>query len=200
MTAAAVSDLPATYQDVLDAPPHMVAELLAGILYTQPRPAPRHAWASSMLGGTLAGPFGRGQGGPGGWWIIDEPELHLGNDIVVPDLAGWRHTTMPDYPDTAHFEIGPDWVCEVLSPSTRRLDQSEKRAFYAREGVEHLWFVDPIAKTLEVFRLHKEHWVLLETLAGATRVAQPPFNALAFPLDALWPEGVQTGNGEEGNG
>ena len=191
MTTPLRTDRQATYQDVLDAPPHMVAEVLAGTLHTQPRPAMRHAWASSIMGGELVGPFNRGSGGPGGWWIIDEPELHLGLDIVVPDLAGWRRETLPDYPDAAYCTIAPDWVCEVLSPSTRRIDQNEKRAIYAREGVSHLWFVDPdpAAKTLEIFALHKGQWVLLETLADGAPVSQPPFEAISFPLHALWPEG-----------
>ncbi|MYH57981.1 MAG: Uma2 family endonuclease, partial [Boseongicola sp. SB0675_bin_26] len=135
-------------------------------------------------------PFGRGRGGPGGWWIVDEPELHLGDDIVVPDLTGWRRETMPEYPDAAYFDIAPDWACEVLSPSTRRIDQNEKRTIYAREGVSHLWFVDPVAKTLEAFELRDGHWVLLVTLADDAPVSLPPFEAVSFPLDALWPEGA----------
>jgi len=118
----------ATYQDVLDAPPHKVAEVIYGVLRMQPRPAIPHAWASSTLGMEVGSPFGRGRGGPGGWWIIFEPELHLGEDILVPDLAGWRRERMPVYPDTAaFFELAPDWVCEVLSPSTRRMDLTDKR-------------------------------------------------------------------------
>ena len=147
----------ATYQDVLDAPTHKVAEVIAGSLHTHPRPAMRHAWASSNLGGSHVNPFGRGSGGPGGWWIVDEPELHLGEDIVVPDLAGWRRETMPEYPDAAYCTIAPDWIFEVLSPSTRRLDQGEKRYLYAREGVSHLWFVDPDVRTLEAFELRDRH-------------------------------------------
>ncbi|MXX91810.1 MAG: Uma2 family endonuclease [Boseongicola sp. SB0677_bin_26] len=180
----------ATYQDVLDTPPHMVAEVLAGTLHTQPRPAMRHAWASSILGGELVAPFGRGRGGPGGWWIVFEPELHLDDDIVVPDLAGWRRETMPEYPDAAFCTVAPDWTCEVLSPSTRRIDQNEKRHIYAREGVSHLWFVDPDTKTLEAFDLRDEHWVLLATLADDAPVSLPPFDAISFPLDALWPDVV----------
>ena len=125
----------ATYQDVLNAPPHMVAEVLAGTLHTHPRPASPHGFASSGLGAKIGPPFGYGDGGPGGWWIIDEPELHLGEDIVVPDVAGWRQGTMPEYPRVPFFTVRPDWVCEVLSPSTRRIDQNEKRTIYAREGV-----------------------------------------------------------------
>ena len=180
----------ATYQDVLDAPPHMVAEVLAGTLHTQPRPAMRHAWASSILGGSLFNPFGRGTDGPGGWWIVFEPELHLGDDIMVPDLAGWRRETMPEFPDAAYCTIPPDWACEVLSPSTRRIDQNEKRAIYARESVSHLWFVDPDSKTLEAFELDDGRWVLLATLADDAQVSLPPFDAISFPLDALWPEGA----------
>ena len=178
----------ATYQDVLDAPPHKVAEVIAGTLHTHPRPAARHAWASSRLGGRLDGPFNPGAGGPGGWWIIDEPELHLGDDIVVPDLAGWRRETMPAFPDGAYFTVAPDWVCEVLSPSTRQLDQGEKRDLFAREGVRHLWFVDPDARMLEAFELRERHWLLLATLVDDAPVSLPPFDAIAFPLGALWPD------------
>ena len=178
----------ATYQDVLDAPPHMVAEVLDGTLHVQPRPAMRHARASSIVGYELTGPFDRGIGGPGGWWIVFEPELHLGDDIAVPDLVGWRRKTMPEYPDAAYCTIAPDWVCEVLSPSTRRIDQNEKRAIYARESVSHLWFLDPDARTLEAFELDQGRWVILTTLAENALVSLPPFDAISFRLDALWPE------------
>ena len=178
----------ATYQDVLDAPPHKVAEVIAGTLHTHPRPAMRHARASSGIGAKIAPPFDFGDDGPGGWWIIFEPELHLGEDIVVPDLAGWRRESMPEYPDAAYCTIAPDWVCEVLSPSTRRLDQGEKRNLYAREGVRHLWFVDPDARTLEAFELREGRWLLLTTLVDDVPVSLPPFEAITFPLGALWPE------------
>ena len=138
----------ATYQDVLDAPPHRVAEIVDGVLHTNPRPAMPHALATSSLGHDLSGPFQFGRGGPGGWWIIDEPELHLGEDVLVPDLARWRRERMPDYPDTAYCTLAPAWVCEVLSPSTRKLDLHGKRPVYAREGVGDLWLVDPADRTL----------------------------------------------------
>ena len=188
----------ATYQDVLDAPLHMVAEIVAGNLHTQPRPAARHAWASSRLGGRLDRSFNDDDAGPGGWWIIDEPELHLGEDILVPDLAGWRRETMPDYPDTAWFGMTPDWVCEVLSPSTRQLDHGAKRSVYAREGVLHLWFVDPDARTLEAFELRKGLWVLLATLTDDAPVSLPPFDATTFPLNVLWPDVAAADAGQEG--
>ena len=178
----------ATYQDVLDAPPHMVAEVVAGTLHTQPRPAKRHAWASSGLGMKIGPPFNFGDGGPGGWVILFEPELHLGEDIVVPDIAGWRRQTMSEGMEGAYFTQAPDWICEVLSPSTRQFDKGEKRAVYARERVSRLWFLDPDAQTLEAFELRSGLWVLLTTLVGNASVSLPPFDAVSFPLSALWPE------------
>ena len=177
----------ATYQDVLDAPAYRVAEIVDGTLYTQPRPAPRHAVASSRLGIDLGGPFDRGRGGPGGWWILDEPELHLGEDILVPDLAGWRRERMEELPDTAYFTLSPDWACEVLSASTRRLDLHEKRPVYAREGVEHLWLVDPADRTLEAFELREGQWVLIASAKDDDPISIRPFDAITFNLGDLWP-------------
>ncbi|MEM6489923.1 MAG: Uma2 family endonuclease [Pseudomonadota bacterium] len=179
---------PATYEDVLDAPATMVAELVAGRLHLQPRPASKHGLATSVLGMEIGNPFQRGRGGPGGWWIIDEPELHCGDDVVVPDIAGWRRERMPDYPDVAFFELAPDWVCEVLSPSTRQFDLVEKRSVYAREGVPDLWFVDPLAKSLEAFTLKDGAWVLVAALRDDQPVELAPFDAVSFPLSALWPD------------
>ena len=177
----------ATYQDVLDAPPHRVAEIIDGVLYTQPRPASPHALATSSLGSDLIVPFQFGRGGPGGWWIIDEPELHLGEDILVPDLAGWRRERMPAYPDVAYFTLPPDWVCEVLSASTRRIDLHGKRPIYAREGVAHLWLVDPVDHTLEAFELRAGEWVLSATAKDDDPVQVRPFEAITFSLGDLWP-------------
>ena len=188
--SAGATQLPesATYQDVLDAPPHKVAEIIDGTLHMNPRPAPRHAWASTGLGESIGPPFNRGRGGPGGWWIVFEPELHLGEDILVPDLAGWRRKRMPEYPETAYFTLAPDWVCEVLSSSTRAMDQGKKRDIYAREGVAHLWFVDPDVRTLEAFELREGQWVLLKTLTDNDSVSLPPFDAISFSLGDLWPD------------
>ena len=177
----------ATYQDVLDAPAHQVAEIVNGTLYTHPRPAMPHALASSSLGTDLSNPFQFGRGGPGGWWIIDEPELHVGEDIVVPDLAGWRREWMPEYPETAYVTLAPDWVCEVLSVSSRRLDLHEKRPVYAREGVGHLWLVDPADRTLEAFELREGEWVLIGSAKDDEPVSIRPFDAITFSLGDLWP-------------
>ena len=183
---------PATYQDVLAAPPRKIAEVIDGVLYTQPRPASRHAKAGSSLDGEIGGPFERRRGGgPGGWWVLYEPELHLVRDILVPDLAGWRRERMPEYPDVAFFTLAPDWVCEILSPSTRHLDLGRKRDIYAREEVAYLWIVDPDARTLEAFELRRGAWVSVGSLRDDAPVSLPPFDAISFPLDALWPWAVE---------
>ncbi|MCY4507968.1 MAG: Uma2 family endonuclease [Acidobacteria bacterium] len=191
MSTAAQSDSAperrATYQDVLDAPPHRVAEIVDGVLYTSPRPAMPHALATSSLGNDLSNPFQFGRGGPGGWWIIFEPELHFGEDILAPDLAGWRRERMADFPDGAYSTLAPDWVCEVLSPSTRRLDLLGKRPIYAREGVAHMWVVDPKDRTLEAFELRDEQWVLIATAKDDDPVQIRPFEAVTFSLGDLWP-------------
>ena len=176
----------ATYQDVLDAPPHMVAEIVRGALHLHPRPRPRHAQAASILGMEIGPPFARGRGGPGGWSILDEPELHLGPDVLVPDLAGWRRERMPAIPDTAWFELAPDWVCEVLSPSTRQLDLTDKRDIYGANGVRHLWLIDPVDRTLEAFALADGAWRLGAALKADAGVCVAPFEAITFPLAALW--------------
>jgi Uma2 family endonuclease len=177
---------PATYADLEALPAHVVGELIAGELYVSPRPASPHALVSSLLGVKLGGPFHLGEGGPGGWFILDEPELHLRADVLVPDLAGWRRERMPTFPDTAAFELAPDWVCEVLSTSTARLDRNVKLPVYAREGVSHVWLVDPEAHTLEVFRLEDSRYVLLGVYKGAASVRAEPFEVLTLELSLLW--------------
>ena len=144
---------PATYQDVLDAPSDMVAELVRGALHLHPRPASRHAFAGSTLGAKVVTSFQIGEGGPGGWWIVFEPELHLGDDVLVPDLAGWRRERMPARPVAPWTNVTPDWACEVLSPGTRRNDLTDKRRLYAQAGIPHLWLGDPAEQTLEAFTL-----------------------------------------------
>jgi Uma2 family endonuclease len=178
---------PASYQDLLKLPENLVGEILNGELHSHPRPAPKHAQAYSALGYSLGGPFSGGMGGPGGWWILDEPELHLENDILVPDIAGWRRDRMPELPDTAWFELVPDWICEILSPSTSRIDRTIKMPLYAQQGVQHLWLVDPDLRTLEIYALNGDkHWTLLTTLKDNDAVSQPPFDAIEFGLGVLW--------------
>jgi Uma2 family endonuclease len=177
---------PATYEDLLAVPDHLVAEILDGELYTSPRPAVPHAIATGGLSADLINPFDRARGGPGGWWILVEPELHLAKDVLVPDLAGWRRLRVPDLPRGAFLEIAPDWVCETISPSTERIDRGKKQAIYARDGVAHLWLVNPIAETLEAYRLEGNRWMLLTTFAGDVEARVDPFDAVALELWRLW--------------
>jgi len=176
----------ATYDDVLAAPAHLVAELLDGELSLVPRPAMGHTVVASTLGAELGGPFQRGRGGPGGWWILDEPELHLAADVLVPDLAGWRRERMPEMPRVPYFELAPDWVCEVLSPSTAGLDRVKKLGIYLREGVGYVWFVDPEGRTLEVFRREAQAYVVAQTFTGDDPVRAEPFDAIELELGLLW--------------
>ena len=167
-------------------PDIMVAEIVDGELHASPRPAPRHASVSSVVGGRLVPPYHEGRGGPGGWWILDEPELHLSGNVLVPDLAGWRRTRMARLPETAYFAFAPDWICEVLSPSTAMLDRAKKLAIYAREGVRHAWLIDPAAGTLEVLGLAGGRWTILATHFGAEVVRAEPFIEIEFDLGSLW--------------
>lgn len=176
----------ATYEDLLNVPSHLVAEMIGGTLRTHARPGPKHARAASRLGACLDGPFDRGISGPGGWWPFDEPELHLASDILVPDLAGWRVERMPDLPDTAYFELTPDWICEVLSPSTAAEDRADKLPIYATGGVAHLWLIDPLLRTLEAYRCESQRWLLLQAFRGHLAVHVEPFAEIPLDLASLW--------------
>ncbi|MCB9795736.1 MAG: Uma2 family endonuclease [Alphaproteobacteria bacterium] len=179
---------PARYEDLFDLPENVIGEILGGELHVSPRPAPRHGHVSYWLGTDLGAPFGRGRGGPGGWSIYFEPELHLGEDVLIPDLAGWRKERLPRLPETAWFETAPDWVCEVLSPSTAVVDRARKLPIYARAGVHWMWLVDPLARTVEVFDLSASPWGLLGIWEGAVSARLPPFDAIELDLGGIWPE------------
>lgn len=176
----------ATYEDLFDLPENIVGEIVNGRLVTHPRPAPKHAVAYSILGYELQGPFDRGRNGPGGWWILDEPEIHLDGDILVPDIAGWRRERMPKLPQTAWFDLAPDWLCEILSPSTARVDRVEKLPIYARWGVKHVWLIDPDLRTLEAYENVDGRWLLVATLKDDDPVSLAPFDAISFSLGGLW--------------
>ena len=176
----------ATYDDLCAVPENFVAEMFDGELYATPRPAMPHAHAASVLGFELGGPFHRGRHGPGGWWILVEPELHFGKDVLVPDLAGWRREKLATLPTLPYFTQAPDWICEVLSPSTESLDRVKKLRIYARVGVEHAWLVNPVLQTLEVFTLASGRWTLVATHEGSTFVRAEPFDAIELELGALW--------------
>jgi Uma2 family endonuclease len=178
----------ATYADLCAVPENFVAEILGGELYASPRPSSPHSIATVALITKLGAPFHFGENGPGGWWLLNEPELRFGADVLVPDIAGWRRVRMPTFEKVAYFTLAPDWLCEVLSPSTERIDRQKKLAIYAREGVHHVWLVNPLLETLEVLRLESERWSLVAVHEGRAVVRAEPFDAIELPLGALWPE------------
>ena len=176
----------ATYDDVLRAPEHVVAEVIDGDLHLQPRPARRHARAFSRLGARLGRRFDEGDDGPGGWVLLNEPELHLGAQphILVPDIAGWRRERMPVIEDGPYFDLAPDWVCEVLSPSTAAFDRGRKADVYLEVGVKHLWLVDADTPQIEAFEAVEGRWLRL----GAYREADArivPFDAVPLDVPSL---------------
>ena len=181
----------ATYEDLLAVPDTMVAELIEGELFTSPRPALPHANAASAIAGDLNGRFHRPPGsaaGPGGWWILVEPELHLGADVLVPDLAGWRRERLPVLPDAPALDLAPDWACEVVSPSTGAVDRTRKMPLYARERVGHLWLVDPLMRTIEVYFLEGGRWLVATTCAGAAPARIEPFDVVELDIARWWVE------------
>jgi Uma2 family endonuclease len=181
----------ATYEDVLRAPPHLVAEVIDGELHLSPRPAKPHTAAQTALGEELGPPFKRGRGGPGGWILLFEPELHLGADIIVPDMAGWRRERMPTIvADEPFFTLSPDWVAEVISPRTAKIDRTDKQRIYARERVQWLWYIDPLQRTLEVQRLGDDGWIVRGAWRDDARVRAEPFDAIELDLAVLWADVV----------
>jgi hypothetical protein len=176
----------ATYDDLVRLPENMVGEIIDGELFASPRPAPPHAIAGAAIGAIIGGPFGFGMNGPGGWRLLYEPELHLGDDVLVPDWAGWVRERMPEPPAAAFITLPPDWVCGIVSPSTERIDRARKARVYAREGIEHMWFVNPLSQTLEVYRRTDAGWLLTATHESDAQVAAAPFDAVPFRLGLLW--------------
>lgn len=177
----------ATYEDLLALPEGVRGEIIHGSLYVQPSPAPPHGSSQFSLSVEIGGPFQKGRGGPGGWWFLIQPELHLGPHIAQPDLAGWRRERMPTLPAAAYVDVAPDWVCEVLSPSTEGLDRGAKRRLYATYGVGHLWYLHPVERYLEVAMLREGGWMHIDTFNDAEEFRAPPFDAVAFRLADLWP-------------
>ena len=178
----------ATYQDVLDAPPNKRAEIIDGVLQLSPRPGAPHIAVASATFGELQPPFGRGRGGPGGWVFMSEPELHLGADVLVPDVAAWRQERMAVVPDAAYFTLPPDWICEVLSLSTERIDRLDKMPVYARAGIAHAWLVSPRMRSIETYRLVDGQWMTAGIHKDAERARIAPFDAIELDLAMLWAE------------
>lgn len=176
----------ATYADLYSVPENFVAEIIGGELYASPRPALPHAFSASALGVHIGGPFQFGINGPGGWLVLDEPELCMADDVLVPDLGAWRRERLPAWPTSEYPTIAPDWVCEVLSPSTEKLDRTKKLGVYSREGVRYVWLVAPLQQTIEILRLESGRWSLSATHSAGERVRAEPFDAIELDLAVLW--------------
>jgi Uma2 family endonuclease len=176
----------ATYDDLYSIPENMVGEIINGELIVRPRPTAGHAGASTSLVADLGPPYSFGRGGPGGWIILFEPEIHFGADIVVPDLAGWKKERFTVSPSEHRISVSPDWVCEVLSPGTARIDRTKKMRIFAEHKVPYLWIVDPAEMTLEVYRLESGNWMVLGVYAESDKVRAEPFEEVEIDLSNLW--------------
>lgn len=184
--AAAKPRRPATYDDIAELPEGVVGEIIDGKLVTHPRPAPPHAWSSSTLTTLLHGPFALGINGPGGWVILDEPEIQFADHTLVPDLAGWRVERLPTLPETGPLRTVPDWVCEILSPSTESNDRRRKLRIYREHEVGHVWLLNPLSRTLEVLRWQSGSWLIAGTYGNDDVVRAEPFAAVEVPLRLVW--------------
>ncbi len=176
----------ATYDDLYSVPENMIGEIINGELVVTPRPSRKHVFTTTALGNELGPPYQFRRGGPGGWVILIEPEIGLGEHIIVPDLAGWKEERYPDEEPHNWISVAPDWICEVLSPGTRRRDRMEKMPIYAQYAVPHLWLVDPVDETLEVFRLKEGEWVVAGLFAENAKVRAEPFTEIEINLSDLW--------------
>jgi Uma2 family endonuclease len=179
----------AIYEDLFDIPENMTGEIIGGELIVTPRPSRRHRIVASSLGYEIGPPyhFGRG-GGPGGWVIVDGPEIAFGENILVPDLAGWKKERFPIEEPHNWISVAPDWICEILSPSTAQVDRTEKMPLYAQHQVSHAWLIDPVLKTLEVFKFEPGRWIVLGVYAKSARVRAEPFPEIELELGLLWLE------------
>ena len=179
----------AIYEDLLRLPDDVRAEVLAGQIVTAPAPLPKHSRAQRALGRFIGGPFDDddGRGGPGGWWIFVEVDIAFGlHDIVRPDLAGWRRERLVAPGELRPISIRPDWVCEVLSPSTAARDKVQKRKLYAEHGVPHYWIIDVDARTLEAFSLEGGRWLLTGSYDEHDAASIPPFQAIELEIGRLF--------------
>lgn len=191
----AFKKMPATYDDIRRLPEGMNGEIVDGELFASPRPKMGHANAASALNYELTGPFGRGKGGPGGWWIVFEPELHFGPNVLIPDLAGWRRERLPKLPNVPFMELAPDWICEIMSRSTASFDRMKKLPVYLQAGVAYAWLVDPVLRNIEALRRENDRWVVVGNFSGDAPFRIEPFEAYALDLRTLWLEGEEPENG-----
>ncbi len=171
-------------------PDPLVGEVIAGALYTMGRPSPAHASVEEGLIIDLR--EGRRGGGPppSGWYFKIEVEVRFPSDEkVVPDVAGWREARIEGHRNDNPIRVVPDWVCEVLSDSMRKKDLGVKRDLYARQGVGHLWLVEPEEHRLEAFSLDEQgRWVLLGSYFEDAVVDVAPFLGVPMAIGRWWLE------------
>jgi len=179
----------ATYDDLYQVPENMTGEIINGELIATPRPSRKHVYATSTLGNEIGPPYHLGRGGPGGWIILIEPEISFVENILVPDLAGWKRERFPKFEDHNWISVTPDWVCEILSPNSVRTDRIKKMRIYAQHEIRHVWLVDPVQMMLEVFKLESGHWIIIGVFAEDDKVRTEPFQEIEIDLSNLWLEG-----------
>lgn len=177
-----------TYDDLYRLPDNMIGEIIDGEIIASPRPSRRHGYTASTIGDEIGPAYRLGRGGPGGWIIIDEPEIAFGENILVPDLAGWKKERFPVEEEHNWISVVPDWVCEIVSPSSAGIDRVTKMGIYARHRVPHYWIIDPIGKTLEVLENNNMQWSIIGSYAGDDKVQADPFPAIVIDLGSLWLE------------
>jgi Uma2 family endonuclease len=178
-----------TYDDLYDIPENMTGQIIDGEMIVTPRPSARHSHAASTLGGEVVPPYRFGRsGGPGGWIILYEQELMFGEHLLVPDFSGWRKERFPGVPQENWISVPPDWVCEILSPGTARVDRVRKMPIYARNEIPFLWLIDPTAQTLEAYRLEAGKWLLLGAFAENDKFRAEPFQEIEMDLGNFWLE------------
>jgi Uma2 family endonuclease len=189
MSGAKTAKRLATWEDLLaTSEDGRKYEILSGTLEALPSPLPGHRFAQGVLVSELHAPFFGGRGGPGGWWILIEPDIFLGvNDIVSPDLVGWRRERVPAFPATRPIETVPDWIAEVLSPTNERRDRVHKAELYLTVGVPFCWIVDVAERTLEAYRSREGAWVRLGAWTNEDTSRIPPFEAIELDVGSPFP-------------
>ncbi len=179
----------ATYEDLYTIPENMTGEIINGELVVTPRPSRKHGFAATALSTKIGAPYQFGEGGGrGGWIFIVEPEIGFGENVLVPDIAGWKRERFPRAEAHNWISVAPDWICEVLSPHTARCDRAEKMPLYIRHRVPHVWLIDPILMTLEAYRIEHDGRLILNAFTGNEKVRVEPFPDLELDLGLLWLE------------
>jgi Uma2 family endonuclease len=188
MSVARPQSRPATAADIAHAER---LEVLGGEIAEKASPSAEHG-AAQFAFGELLTPFNRrpgGGGGPGGWWLMTEVEVELeAHEVFLPDIAGWRRERAPARPRGRAVRLRPDWVCEIRSASTARVDSVAKLRVYHRCGVPHYWICDPDTETLLVYRWSEAGYVAVLSAQRGERVRAEPFDAIEIAVGVLFGE------------